>query len=509
RGANSSSGDISSRLQHRLGLVQELFAVEVYQPFAGRQSLYDTLLHLSQFGDMALVLEGEKGAGKTATLAAFLREARTHLDAILLDAQALMPLERLAQQLLSRLGGLRPDDSVEGAIGRFFSESVHWQEGRRTLIVIDNADEAPLPALKVLLSAFLASPDRTRTALPVFAGSPGLAASLQTGPVTELPGMHVLRLSSLSSDDVQVWLNRVIQDAGGGASVVDSAVAENVWRAGDSGNPGRIRRVATKVLLESLEREDRATVAQLKSSLTDTKSLFSSAILPVLALALLLAVLLWGWLSRSSESPREDVPVVPAPVNEELLQIRQMIRLDEVPEDALDIAEPEPEPASALLPDGELAPSLAASEEDDESVYVERSPPPLPPATAPAQKVAQVPVLKAPSTPASASSRSFVPASSAHYRDARWLSQRPGRYFTVQLLGSRKESDVVGLLRASPVDGLVYVQVTHQGSPWFVVLHGEFSSRALARRALDALPEGMRSSGPWIRDFAGLQRVAR
>lgn len=65
----SDPGSLFQRLQARYGLGQDPLAMDVpYFQGAQRQYALETVRHLAAFGDMALLITGARGAGKTLSL---------------------------------------------------------------------------------------------------------------------------------------------------------------------------------------------------------------------------------------------------------------------------------------------------------------------------------------------------------------------------------------------------------------------------------------------------------
>ncbi|MFK7863690.1 MAG: AAA family ATPase [Pseudohongiellaceae bacterium] len=91
-----------------------------------------------------------------------------------------------------------------------------------------------------------------------------------------------------------------------------------------------------------------------------------------------------------------------------------------------------------------------------------------------------------------------------------WLLAEPATNFTVQLVAALSEANIAAFIAANPeVNGSGYFETRLNGKPWFVVVAGSFSNRNSAADWLKDLPASIKSSGPWVRDLAGIQSDLR
>lgn len=93
----------------------------------------------------------------------------------------------------------------------------------------------------------------------------------------------------------------------------------------------------------------------------------------------------------------------------------------------------------------------------------------------------------------------------AAFRDEGWLAGQPAGNYTLQVLGSFFEDKVHDFIDRTRFSELIYVQLTHKGKPWYVVLHGNFSAKSQADKAVLALPQKVASKRPWVRSFSSMQ----
>lgn len=140
------------------------------------------------------------------------------------------------------------------------------------------------------------------------------------------------------------------------------------------------------------------------------------------------------------------------------------------------------------------------AEQAEENVAAEASPTlvlklPQSPPSSPAQDAVQQPAAEQP-----------INAEPAYYGDGNTLlSWKPTNY-SLQMLGARKEKNIVEFIASMPdKDNLHYFFTYYKDKPWYVVVYGRYASRAEAMSARGELPEPLRSKRPWARSAKGIQ----
>lgn len=126
------------------------------------------------------------------------------------------------------------------------------------------------------------------------------------------------------------------------------------------------------------------------------------------------------------------------------------------------------------------------------------TPKPVQPDPAPAIKAA--PVAKA--EPKS------VPAAAKQKPTYQYVQKKTGGY-TIQVLALSHNKGFQPYLNKLPSDQPVWMnQKQVQGLPWYTLLYGHFETRQQAEQALKALPNDVKSYGPFIRSLTKIKSSA-
>jgi DamX protein len=164
-----------------------------------------------------------------------------------------------------------------------------------------------------------------------------------------------------------------------------------------------------------------------------------------------------------------------------------------------------PEDTNDSLPEGPIAAIEAVPEPE---IAPEPAPEPvIEPDSAPTL-AEQVPLPPPAPLPETSAPEASAPAKAA-FRSNDWLHSRKPARFTIQLIAATDREALAEFIQQHGLnDQAALLTVKREGRDWYVVVLGDYPSRAAGRAALQNIPTALRRDGAWIRSFSELQQLA-
>lgn len=542
--AIKNNSALIDQLMDHFSLKSDPFGDELPAFFEGaqRQHNLETLRHMSTFGDMVLLLTGEKGSGKTSLIERLVATSADDLKVLSADAQRLIQQKDRAQSVirdfLSQLGlSVIQGETTRQSFSRLmqYLDEQFEKDGHRYVLVFDNADALPKKELQFYFSHFSSLPKENSVAA-LFSGAPAL---LQLARLSNVDGneewLHQIQLKPLGAAEMLEYLQLRLELAGytGLLELTESQVQHLV----DSGKgvPGRINRLFSSVVLEP-----GALKLPLKPRAKVPKKIFV-----VLALLLGVSFVLVSYqhgliglgmeqeiaaeVESDDESDAEALMSAQNAKDELLAQQRaaRLVMLDQALSESLEVAdgkkrrleEPKPPLVNISSDDQPVkkdvlavavadAPVKAAVSPEGEGALAKESL--LMPKNKLNNSTHKEDAVK-PESASLASKKKQVVSEQASkseslFRDKAWVLSQSPKAYSAQILGSYNEATAKSFAKRMNSLGheVFYLETLYKKKPWFVVFYGVFPTKAEASKAVKAADKEIRSQQPWLRRFDGI-----
>ncbi|HDC4325314.1 TPA: SPOR domain-containing protein, partial [Aeromonas hydrophila] len=100
-----------------------------------------------------------------------------------------------------------------------------------------------------------------------------------------------------------------------------------------------------------------------------------------------------------------------------------------------------------------------------------------------------------------------APAPKVALTPAATLNKKPRNHYSIQLMGASNTKAVDKFVAENGLAGKIWVyQTKFRGSPWFVVLQGDYASSNQAKAAIRKLSPALLKGQPWPKSFAQVQK---
>ncbi len=515
---------------------------------ASHEELLDQLAHGAQFNPGIQVVEGPVGSGKSTLAASLYREHLAtceHRGAIQVEPGEApqVTLAKVAMSLGVGAGHAQSAGELMAAL-RHFSQSLHAQS-QVGILVIDDAQQLDQQTIAALLSLLQGTAESGFGLHFVLWSEPGLIQRLDALQLVDV-AVHDFVVPLLSLDEVQAVVRQL--PAGPQWDV------RQLW-AESEGRIGQLKSLIQEQLTNDRP-ADQIDIPTAHQADPPVHSLAAGTVLglPVLhvaALALLVVVLigaLFAWdptsgtldsapgsggaeleasgiatmgrgnapaqTSSDAASGSTRSPEANAPVASEIT----------VPNNDLRPSEPSSEEGEAAIGDFSLEPVIADRElrqalygrasttissdpvATKEPVESERAHSNVAPAPALEPDSGLNPAPKSPHQPKVAETPEPVMEAPLSPDVEKLLGFAPDSY-SLQIMAATSRQSLERFKAAQLNAGELYLyQTERQGKPWFLLLSGNFPSRAAASDAIERLPSVQKSAGPWPRRLENVQQ---
>lgn len=525
---------------------------------SGLTKRLDQLQHLTQFGGMVLIVEGEFGSGKTTMLRQLIMRASNSWKLCHLQSTDIGTPVALIRQLALHFGLNEAADPHELRVLLADYFQVLRQTSQVPVVIVDDADRVPSAVFNQLLNLGESPAETVRFLRVVLFGAPGLTGkfveAIQCDGASSL--VHTLVLHPYDEARTDAYVMYRLALAGYSGESPFSAMEIRAIHKSAEGLPGRINNLAHQTLMEHVWASPGPGNGVPKGGRRGKnghvlgRMSWESRWLGVGLAAFLVASIVWwrGVHYHSLEEP-SDVNVVGhdllrshaevsrvddnVPAEEQRLrqslgepritaeksvasEERGGVEVGNVAAGKQPLTGPAKTPGfpvtlrSVNVPTSEVDRPLATSVTvpEAESAGARGA---AEPALA---QMANVPLLTAQADQESPS-RNVEPVSTLTSNDLKvhretWLLSQPAEAFTLQLLGVSQKSSVNRFLREHDLsEPVAYFHTYRANKDWYSLVYGVFADRGAATAAIASLPEALREAGPWPRSFSSIQSDIR
>ncbi|MFC5705071.1 SPOR domain-containing protein [Aeromonas eucrenophila] len=129
------------------------------------------------------------------------------------------------------------------------------------------------------------------------------------------------------------------------------------------------------------------------------------------------------------------------------------------------------------------------------------------PVSTPAPEPVSKPAAKSVSKPAPAPAPQGKASGKVSLTPASVLQQKNINHLSIQLMGASSLDAVAQFVRANRLADQVWIyQTNFHGSPWYVVLKGDYADLSQAQAAIRQLSPALQKADPWPKSFAQVNR---
>lgn len=504
--------------------------------------LRQRLHHLLAISSPFIFLSGAVGSGRTLLCEQLLSMFESSWRVAYLSCHSVPVMSRLRESLISQLVPMsvfNPDDPCADSLLRLLG-----REPSALLLVVDDADMAPDDLVSELwdlysINAALPHPHKISVLLcgqAAWCEQSVRRLDTHVGPALELD------IEPLPTDEQMVLLEYCLRRAGYYALLPNPAALADKLRQ-CAGNPGQIVALAESIMS--------------KKSILKRPALPTNKVLATLgvvaALVLLLSWVIPPLLNESQEPANSagtetDNPSPSAAVATTVIPAAQSVRVTEekasLPADAtaqLDLDEPLPADKRRVVIADTVVKEIMANQQGNKPVSaatattsaasttgvtsgavtsLSQMQPLVAELTAGQSQVVSGSVASQASVSAPTETKAVTPtakstavvkaptvSSKATLGSNSELKQKSLRSYTVQLSAGTEVTPLLTYAKKQKLTGRYWIyQTEYRGSPWYVLIQGEYASAKQAKAAINAMPAALKQSQPWPKSFGQVQK---
>ena len=515
-----------------------------------QRQLADRLLHLIEFNHPFIFLSGKAGSGRGTLCESLLGKLPEKVRVVSLIGTPAMKMVDVRQLLLPQVVA-RPLFNPQDALAESFFRMLDGAKPATLLLMIERADQLPaeLPAELWAISRHndtLATPHQLAI---LVSGSDSWCRDQKSQLKGRAMPALELEVPPLSPPEQRIFLYEKAKELKIPAALLPKLTVEEILKTAN-GHPSTIMQLLEDIMTDRRPKKRQAELPVKKIAISIAvvaggllglsyllPALFDGASKPALqdpaqTTALPVAVsagdpltvgnaeganVTQGVDSRPASNPNGVVKdwqpegkVLPKSVENEGLTTesgnyegRRVVISDEVVQKLMT----EPKVSGALPTDVEDELTGKGPSGTSASGAVAATLPVNPVVSPPAQNAARVATPTVATAAPVASEPAAVAAPQVALTPVATLNQKPRNHYSIQLMGASNTKAVDQFVAEHGLAGKVWVyQTKFRGSPWYVVLQGDYAGLNPAKSAIRKLSPALLKGQPWPKSFAQVQK---
>jgi len=405
----------------------------------------ELLSHLCQYGDDILLVSGPSGIGKSTMKEALINKDTDRFIVCEVWATPTLTTESFAERL---------------------DLECHNQDNKELLLLIDDAQNLSLDIITLLLQLKQKSAATGLLHIVLFA-TPELEHKISRSVLKDefFEQTHSIEIEPLTLAEVEAFLTHEWREVHNSELLLSKSKCKKIY-ALSAGIPGKAKQIAREVLAG----KDGPSSSQDKSRLSP----FAVGITVSFGVLFCILAVIWP-------SADETVLVKQAsPAELTVAAIPQLTK--EEPDVVVSTIQVQPQPSVVVVTDDE---KMARLERKLEALQQQLS------GEQEARRAAEKKL-----------NHTQVNLKPQATHETHILAM-PGQNYAIQLLGSNNEKKVQAFISNNKLtDKAHYYRGIHKGRSWFVVVYGNYISKAEAQKAVSKLPLALRKLRPWPRQYS-------
>lgn len=465
----------SERMQSFYGLKYDPFGAlvdaMVFSGAGNRYEIAETIRHLLTYSPQDGLVIGPVGSGKRMLTQHVLKMLEEHWRIAWIDGSEVETSDDLLKEIVGQLGlGLKVEPNADSMVSQINQViSARAVSGEAFLLVVQYADQLAEPLLSLAASFRTPSQLDTRLRQLWLIEAESSISGLHEDDWFSYP------LSALSDDDAALYLKDRLVAAGNVGDLPFSPKDIVRLNQMSKGSLSAFNELARDYLIGTTFR-----TAEKTKGFPITHVIAGIAALTIVSIALLYNLNENNNATTQVEVTRSTEPL--SSVEQKLAEAAAKIeaktqQVDNAPALGSDTDEAV---AAEVAPSSEVSATTAEANTDtSHTASVEVA------VTAPASPV------------------NLDPAPTGLFALAK------DEQFTMQLIGVHDRKQLASVVQEFSDPALVdIVETTYESKPWFVLIYGQFDSKAEAQSAISTLPKSFEKQTPWIRTFTAIRKTA-